>query len=136
MKVRAKHGPEYHIQEALRVFLEQRGWLVERMIGNAFQYGIPDLYCYHPKYGQRWIDVKNESDYEFTKHQRWKWPIWESFNLGVWILVDATESEYDKLFQPPNWRSYWKDKYDLEIQELNDAMKALYEDVPSRPDNG
>lgn len=135
--MRSKHGPEYRIQEDLRVFLGARGWLVERMVGNAYQYGIPDLYCFHPKYGERWIDVKNASDYEFTKHQKWKWPIWDSFNCGIWILVDATEAEYDKLFQPPNWRSYWKEKYDLEIQELNDAMRALYdEDVPSRPDNG
>lgn len=126
---RSKHGPEYFIQEDLRKFMLKRGWLVERMIGNAFQYGIPDLYCHHPKYGQRWIDVKVAGDYEFTKHQRWKWPIWHRYGVGIWIIVDATEEEYDKLFKPPNWKDYWKEKYDLETQKLKEAMGELFDDT-------
>jgi hypothetical protein len=108
--------------------MQARGWLVERMIGNAFQYGIPDLYCAHPKYGQRWIDVKNPGDYEFTKHQKWKWPIWDKYGVGIWIIVDATEEEYEKLFQPPNWRSYWKEKYDDELAKFKEIMGDLFDD--------
>jgi hypothetical protein len=128
VKFRSAHGPEYYIQEALQVFLTERGWLVERMVGNAFQYGIPDLYCYHPKYGQRWIDPKNPDSYEFTKHQKVKWPIWDKFGVGIWIITAADESEYDKLFHPPNWRLYWKEKYDVELAEFREAMGDLFDE--------
>lgn len=37
------------------------------MIGNAFQMGVPDLFVAHPKWGQRWIDVKRPGrNYSFT----------------------------------------------------------------------
>lgn len=103
------HGPEWHIQRDVIKFLEARGWHVERMIGNAFQTGIPDLFVAHPKWGQRWIDVKRPgNDYSFTKAQRRKWPLWEKAGIGIWILTAATQDEYDRLFQSPNWKSYWK----------------------------
>lgn len=122
------NGPEYKIQAEFIKFLKERGWLVERMIGNAFQHGIPDLYIHHPEYGARWVDIKNPGRYEFTKSQRIKWPLWDKFGCGVWIIAAATEEEYRKLFRPPNWRNYWKDKYDEEIQELKEAMDDLFEE--------
>lgn len=106
------HGPEYHIQEDLMEYMKARGWLVERMIGNAFQVGIPDLYCFHPRWGERWIDVKNPESYSFTKAQRIKWPVWEDYKCGIWILTAASQEEYDKLFAPPNFRQFWKPSWD------------------------
>jgi len=100
--------------------------MVERLVGNAFQRGIPDIYIAHVKYGTRWIDVKNPNEYEFTKAQRQKWPIWEKHGVGIWILTAASEEEYDKLFKPPNWREFWKEKYDDDVAELKDAMGELY----------
>ena len=41
---RPKHSQEWHIQQALIAYLKSRGWHVERMIGNAFQMGVPDLF--------------------------------------------------------------------------------------------
>lgn len=109
---KAKHGPEYHIQEKLITFLDARGWLVERMVGNAYQKGIPDLYLFHPDYEYRWVDVKRpDGSYSFTKDQKKKWPVWDSYGVGIWILVAATQSEYDKLFAPPNWKDYWKSSW-------------------------
>jgi len=105
---RPKHGPEWYIQQDVIKYLEARGWLVERMVGNAFQTGIPDLYCHHPKWGYRWIDCKQPKNYAFTKAQKRKWPEWEQKGVGIWILTAATQEEYDKLFRPPNWRQYWK----------------------------
>jgi hypothetical protein len=111
--MRSKHGPEFKIQTALIEFLRARGWLVERLIGNAYQQGLPDIFIHHPKWGSRWIDVKNPGRYSFTTAQKWKWPRWESFGLGVWILTAATQEEYDKLFAPPNWRSFVKESWKL-----------------------
>lgn len=118
-----KHGPEWHIQEDLRRFLKVRGWLVERMIGNAFQMGIPDLYLHHPRWGERWVDVKQPKNYTFTREQKLKWPLWDSFGAGIWILTAATQAEYDKLFRPPNWRDFWKSSWvQPDIEALLDAL--------------
>lgn len=123
MKIqRRRHGPEWFIQKDLVKYLQERGWLVEVMHGNAFQKGIPDLYAHHPRAGSRWIDVKNPKNYSFTKAQRLKWPLWELFNCGIWILVAATQEEYDKLFDPPNMMDYWKDSWALPTQGDIDKM--------------
>jgi len=105
---RAREGPEHKIQRALIEFLQGRGWLVEHTHGNLYQTGFPDLFCHHPKWGDRWIDCKQPKNYTFTKAHRLKWPVWDSYGVGIWILTAATQEEYDKLFAPPNWRQYWK----------------------------
>jgi len=94
------------------------------MIGNAYQFGIPDIYIGHLDYGTRWIDLKNPVKYEFTRPQRDKWPKWEKHGIGIWIIVGATDEEYRKLFKPPNWRDYWKPQYDeeLTVDQLLDEL--------------
>jgi hypothetical protein len=133
--IKAKHGPEWFIQRDLVEFLEAREWLVERMIGNAFQTGIPDLYAHHPKWGSRWIDVKNAGKYSFTKAQKRKWPLWESYGVGIWILTSADQHAYDKLFAPPNWRNYWKASWGVipNIEELLAQVKL--DDDDDTPDS-
>lgn len=132
VKFRGGKGPEAKIQAQFIRFLEERGWHVERMIGvsgasnRGQQVGIPDLFIMHPKFGQRWVDLKNPGKYEFTKAQKQKWPIWEKYGCPIWIITAATEEEYDKLFQPCNWRKYWKPKYDKEKQELEGTLEFLY----------
>lgn len=127
-KIRQKHGPEYSIQKEVIKFLEARGWFVVRMIGNAFQSGVPDLYCYHKQNGERWVDIKNPVSYEYTKAQRVKWPIWEAAGIGIWIIVAATDEEYDKLFKKPNMRYYWKEKYNVNVDQLLKDMDAWGEE--------
>lgn len=124
-RIREAHGPEWKIQRKLIRYLRARKWLVEVTQGNLFQQGFPDLYIAHVDHGQRWIDVKNPVSYTFTKAQRGKWPIWEKHGIGIWILVAPIEEEYDKLWQPPNWRKYWKPKWDLEptVDELLDELE-------------
>lgn len=93
------------------------------MHGNLYQVGIPDLYCHHPRWGARWIDVKQPKRYSFTKAQRQKWPVWDRFKIGIWILTAATQEEYDKLFRPPNWRDYWKRSWKTpDIDALLDSL--------------
>jgi hypothetical protein len=133
-KIRPKHGPEFMIQRDFIKFLRARGWWVERMIGNAFQKGVPDLYAAHPREGQRWIDIKNPVAYEYTKAQCQKWPIWDQYGIGIWIITGATEEEYDKLFKPPNWKLYWKPRYDEYLMDvdvlLDELMKQEDEELP------
>lgn len=105
------HGPEWYIQDELKTFLRARQWHVEQTHGNLFQTGFPDLFVAHRKWGTRWIDCKNPASYKFTGAQREKWPVWEAFGIGIWIIIAASQEEYDKLFGPPNWRDYWKPSY-------------------------
>lgn len=125
-RIREAHGPEWKIQQELIKYLRARQWMVEVTQGNLFQKGFPDLYLAHFKFGQRWVDVKNPVSYTFTKDQRRKWPVWEKFGVGIWILVAPTDEEYDKLFAPPNWRNYWKPKWDLEptVDELLEELDS------------
>ena len=57
---------ELHIQRKLVEFLRVRDWHVERMLANKYQVGTPDLYCYHKKWGQRWVEVKRPDQYSFV----------------------------------------------------------------------
>ena len=119
---RSREGPEHKIQRALIEYLKARGWLVEVMHGNAFQQGIPDLFLHHPKLGSRWIDCKHPKRYAFTKAQRLKWPLWDHFGIGIWILTAANQEQYDKLFGLPNWKDYWKDSWEPPSLEDIDLM--------------
>ena len=123
---RPVHGPEWYIQQRLIGFLKARGWHVEHTHGNLYQTGFPDLLVAHRKWGTRWIDCKQPNRYCFTKAQKQKWPQWEHAGIGIWILTAATQAEYDKLFGPPNWRSYvkaaWKIPTLAEIDTLLDEL--------------
>jgi len=123
-KLREKHGPEWKIQQNLVRYLRDRGWMVEVMQGNMFQTGIPDLFIAHLKFGIRFIDVKNPGHYTFTRAQRKKWPNWEKYKVGIWILVAADEENYDRLFKPPNMRDYWKPAWGEE-PTVDELLKEL-----------
>lgn len=125
----ARERPEAKIQKDLTEFMEGRGWLVEATHGNAFQKGIPDLFTAHVRHGHRWIDCKVKGRYDFTKAQILKWPLWEQNAVGIWILTAATQDEYDKLFQPPNWRQYWKGRYG-ELIDIDALLQGLWDETP------
>ena len=114
---------ELHIQRKLVVLLEACGWHVERMLANAYQVGIPDLYCYHKKWGPRWIEIKRPDQYSFTRAQRLKFPQWEEAGIGIWILTAATEDQYKLLFGPPNWREFWRPSF--QIPDVNAMLDEL-----------
>jgi hypothetical protein len=114
---------ELHIQRKLVEFLRARDWYVERMLANAFQTGIPDLYCHHPRCGERWVEVKRPENYTFTKAQRQKWPEWEQAGIPIWILTAATQEQYDLLFGPPNWRKFWKPSF--EVPDIDAMLDEL-----------
>jgi hypothetical protein len=123
-KIRDKHGPEYGIQRDIVIYLKARGWHVERLVGDAFQRGLPDLLVVHPKFGLRFVEVKNDGEYNFTKAQKQKFPVLDKYGLGIWILVGADEKNYDKLFAPPNWKDYWKASWgEVDIDALLDELE-------------
>lgn len=101
---------EQEIQDDIREFLRLRGWETFRLHGNVYQKGIPDLYACHPRHGPRWIEVKKPKGYKFTKDQLREFPRLERAGDKIWILCAGSMSEYQKLFGPPNWRSYLKAK--------------------------
>jgi hypothetical protein len=113
---------ELDIQRELVDFLRTRGWHVERMLANAYQTGIPDLFCYHTKWGMRWVEVKRPEGYSFTRRQRQKWPEWEKAGIGIWILTAATQEQYDLLFRAPNWQAFWRPSFAVPTTADIDAM--------------
>jgi hypothetical protein len=112
MPFRAKeygdNGPESKVQKALSDYLKIRDWFVKPTNGNMYQVGFPDLYCAHNRYGQRWIEVKLPGmvGSRFTAGQLDWFPRFSAAGVGIWILTAGTDSEYRKLFGPPNWHTY------------------------------
>ena len=101
-----KKGPEALIQEKIIEFLRIRQWYVKHTHGNMYQSGFPDLFASHPRYGMRWIEVKNPEQYAFTPAQLENFPLMCAHGAHIWILVAPTEEEYAKLFKPYNWFFY------------------------------
>lgn len=103
-----KKGPEHKIQEAIIKMLRYKEWYVKVMVGNAYQFGIPDLWASHHRYGPRWIEVKlpGMKGSRFTAAQLEDFPKICANGSGVWVLTGATEEEYRKLFRAPNWHVY------------------------------
>lgn len=85
-----------------------KGWYTQRLIGNEYQVGIPDLLTCHSRYGIRFIEVKNPKSYSFTPAQLDNFPKLVANGCPIWILVAATEEEYEKLFKPCNWYQFLK----------------------------
>lgn len=105
-KIRSKRGPEFKIQNDIIKYLRARDWFVRPTHGCAYQAGFPDLYAAKRRYGPRWIEVKNKTGYRFTDAQLRTFQRFSKENVGVWILDEATDVSYDKLFSSPNWATY------------------------------
>ena len=116
--------------EEIRPLLKGLGWRVEVTHGNKYMKGFPDLYLMHPEHGQRWVDAKVEGDYDFTDAQREKWPIWHMFGAGIWIMTRGTHEQYRRLFKPPNWLDYWKDRYGdpFKTFDLDELLNTIVKD--------
>ena len=97
-----KKGPEAKIQEDIIKFLRQRGWFVKPTHGNMYQHGLPDLYIAKRRYGTRWVEVKNPVSFKFTPAQWEDFPRMVAEGVRIWVMVAATEKEYQKLFDKPN----------------------------------
>lgn len=123
-KARFRSSPEKIIEDAIRLFLSERGWRVDKTHSSAYSSGWPDLHCWHPHFGLRWVDVKNPLAYTYTKSQCQLWPQWEKFGLGVWIMFAASDDEYSRLFKPANFRDYWKPRYDEYLRDISEILES------------
>ena len=108
-----KKGPEKIVQERIEALLRAYGWFILRTHGSMFQSGFPDDFACHTRYGQRWIEVKlpTRTGDIFTPAQLDTFPKLCANGSGVWVLTAATDLEYKKLFDRPNWFYYlsaWK----------------------------
>lgn len=106
--LKVREHPEAKVQKSIVNMLLIKGWFVKRMVGNAFQFGIPDLFACHYRYGQRWIEVKlpGMKGSKFTAAQLEDFPKLCANGSGVWVLTGDSDTEYQKLFAPPNWYMY------------------------------
>lgn len=126
-------SPEAAIQERIVQFLRDRGWHVKPTHGNAYQKGVPDLLCFNRQFiqtewgGYRPIDTKVWGQHKYTKAQCLEWPGWmpEAGGPGVWIMMDANDKWYSKLFEAPNMWDYWKPAYDKYLRTVEDILKDL-----------
>jgi len=100
--------PETILQKNVIKMLRYKGWFVKSTHGNLYQSGFPDLYCTHRIYGHRWVEVKmpTRTGDVFTPAQHETFPQLCANGAGVWVIVAATESEYEKLFKRFNWFMY------------------------------
>jgi hypothetical protein len=104
--LKSNKKPENTIRDNIKKKLQSYGWHVFITHGNEFQMGFPDLYCIHPTYGYRWIEVKRPTGYAFTDAQQRVFPLFQSCKIGIWILTSDDDKEIDKLFQPANWWTF------------------------------
>ena len=97
--------PEKKIRNEIVRFLMYRGWHVEIVDFN----GLPDLYATHKLYFGRWIEVKlpEMKGSSFTVAQKRVFPAFSDNGTPIWVLTDATEYEYQKLFKPSNFFEYF-----------------------------
>lgn len=102
-KPRVRGSPEQKIVDGLKSILKRNGWLVEKTHGNKYQAGWPDLYCFHPDHGARWIEVKTPTG-PLTPAQGAKFKLWEKFKVPIWILTSA--EDWQLVFKDPNWRKF------------------------------
>lgn len=111
-KPKSKHGPEWYIQQAIIKMLRDKGWYVHSTHGSMFQSGFPDIFATHKDHGHRWVEVKlpEMRGSKFTVAQLEHFPQLNANGSGVWILTAATDHEYRKLMDPPNWAYYLLNK--------------------------
>lgn len=105
-KARKRGAPEDKIKTEIIDFLILRGWFCKVTHGNLYQSGFPDVFACHNMYGSRWIEIKNPGKYAFTQQQLEDFPKFNAHGVGIWVMVAATEDEYQKLFKPCNWWHY------------------------------
>jgi len=118
-KLKVNTRPEAKIQDRLIKRLLMEGWYAKSTHGNAYQSGFPDVFAAHVSYGSRWIEVKLPKGSKLEASQRETFHEFAKQNVGVWILTDHGDWEYNKLFKPANWYTF------LEVMKLHNRASKI-----------
>ena len=97
--------PEGVGQDGLVRYMRARGWWCKKIHGGKFQSGLPDLYCCHPQYGQRWIEMKAPGGKLRSSQVQ---NFGEMKRHGVDVFVLESEKHYGRLFKNANWMEYMR----------------------------
>jgi hypothetical protein len=108
---RVQANSEADHQNQLVRELKARDWFVKVIVGNATQFGLPDIFAAHVHFGQKWIEMKKREKYSFTAAQQIEFPKLHAAGVGIWILFDSTEEEIAKLSRPANWWAIYFEWY-------------------------
>jgi hypothetical protein len=95
---------EHDRQEELRKYMHTLGWATIKTHGNAYQKGLPDLYCSSKDYGQRWIELKKDENERLTRDQIETFGYLSRHGTRIWILRGI--SDYNWLFKESNWQQW------------------------------
>ena len=96
--------PETIGANRLRNKLLTKGWtIIDKVGGSVYTTGWPDLFCFHPTHGVRWIETKALGG-KLKPSQVKRFDRWRKAGLGVYVLEN--EKHYYRLFKPPNWENY------------------------------
>lgn len=98
-------GPEKLIEEKVMSKLRSQQWFVQKMHGNLYQYGVPDLYVAHKSYGTRWVELKNPGKFAFTPAQLIRFKEMNAAGVGIWVVTSEVEVPA-LLFKPQQWYMY------------------------------
>ena len=105
-KIKSKHGPEWFIQQKIIKYLQDRGFFVKIITASLYLSGMPDLYATHRVYGPKFIEVKVENRWSFTKAQKETFPELLGHGTPIWIMFEADDANYKLLFEPCNCPFY------------------------------
>lgn len=113
---------EKPIERDLRAELHARGWWTTKIHGGRFQSGLPDLYCFHPEHGERWVEVKRPTKGRLTDKQLVRFPQMDAAGVGIWILTGHDEEQIGFLFCPPNWKKWLPERRAQKPAELEELL--------------
>lgn len=98
-------APEAEGAKRLRKLMHAHRWHTEKLHGNRYQSGLPDLMAFHIKHGFRFIETKAEASHgKLSVRQVVKFTLLEKHGAHIWVCRD--ERDYYVLFKEPNWRMF------------------------------
>ncbi len=99
-----KTQPEAAGARRLMKLMKSRGWLCMKLGGGKYTVGWPDWYCYHPKWGHKWIETKTIKG-KLSRSQITRFIKMSLAGDKIYILTN--ERDYMKLFRNyDNWRMF------------------------------
>lgn len=104
-----RQNEEYQLQKNICMTLRNKGWHVIEMHASAVLSGLPDLYCTHSKYRQRWVECKLKK-HCWTEAQIENFPKMVANGSPIWVAFSVDGLE-DLLMKPANFTQVFAGLY-------------------------